>query len=158
VDVVGDVADDAADSGEPVKVGGVAVEVDGSDPGSVAEGDRAHFRTDRNRRQLVSQMHPNFWRVTGNYSAAQTDTSIKSAPGAGLSLYVTDVVLSTDTAMNMELEEGSTDVIAPMYFAANGGAALHFQTPLKLTANTALTFTSSAAGNHSVIVSGFTAP
>jgi hypothetical protein len=154
----GNVAHDAADSGNPVKVGHKAKNFDGSAPGSaVAENDRVDSIADVYGRQYVETTHPNYWHATGNYSGAQTDASVKAAPGAGLKLYITDVVLTTDTAMNIQLEHGTTDVIPPMYFAANGGAAMHFQTPIVCAANTALTITSSAAGNHSVLVSGYTA-
>ncbi|MEE8307076.1 MAG: hypothetical protein V3R81_07405, partial [Gammaproteobacteria bacterium] len=154
----GDIAHDAADSGNPVKIGGKAVETDGTDPGEVAEDDRSDIRTDMNGRVLVNTNHPNNWYATGNWSTAQTDVSVKAAPGANLHLYITDIILSTDTAMNIRLEHGTTDVIPPMYLAATGGLAMPINTPIRLPAATALTLTSSAAGNHSVFVSGYTAP
>jgi len=158
----GDVADDGADSGNPVKVGGVAVETDGTDPTSVsAEGDRAEVRTDRNRRLLVNTAHPNLWSNNNNYAAAQTDTQIQAAPGAGLSLYITDVAMSTDEACNIKLVRataGSTTIWGPFYFAANGGLIKHFSTPIRLPANENLGVTSSAAVNHTISVQGYTAP
>jgi len=158
----GDIADDAADSGNPVKIGGVAVETDGTDPTSVtAEGDRAEARTDRNRRLLVNTAHPNLWSNNNNYGAAQTDTQIQAAPGAGLSLYITDILMSAEGACNILLVRataGSTTIYGPFYFAANGGLSKHFATPIRLPVNENLGVTSSAAVNHTVSVQGYTAP
>lgn len=155
----GDVAHDSPDSGNPVKVGAVAKETDSTDPGSVAENDRTNLIADRNGRLFVNISHPNLWTANNNFAGAQTDTSIKAAPGEGLSLYITDVILTTDTAMNIQLEDGDdADVIPPLYFAANGGASMNFQTAIRLTANRSLTITSSAGGNHSVLVNGYIAP
>lgn len=158
----GDVADDAVDSGNPVKIGGVAVETDGTDPTSVnAEGDRAEVRTDRNRRLLVNSAHPNLWSNNGNWAAAQTDLEIQATPGANLSLYITDIVMSAEGACNIRLVRNtaaSAIIYGPFYFAANGGLVKHFATPIRLPANQNLGITSSAAVNHTVTVQGYTAP
>lgn len=158
----GDIADDAPDSGNPVKIGGVAVETDGTDPTSVsAEGDRAEVRTDRNRRLLVNTVHPNLWSNNTNWGAAQTDTQIQAAPGANLSLYITDVVMSAEGACNILLVRNtaaSATIWGPFYFAANGGLVKHFATPIRLPANENLGVTSSAAVNHTVSVQGYIAP
>lgn len=157
-----EIADDAADSGNPAKVGGRARAFDGTDPGSVAENDRADLITDLNRRVYVNPVHPMFWSAVENNSTAQTNNAIKAAPGAGLSLYITDIIISTDAAMNAKLVEdtGGTPVTkaGPFYFAANGGAGLHFVTPIKCTADKDLGYTTSAAGNCTIEVHGFTAP
>lgn len=159
----GDIAHDAADSGNPVKVAGKAVNMDGTVPGTaVAEADRANFITDLYGRQCVETVHPNFWSAAANYAAAQTSVEVKAAPGAGLSLYITDVVCSNGaTAGNMKFGEdtaGLVDKIEVMYFAVNGGAALHFRTPIKLTANKNFGLTSVSCTTHSVTVCGYTAP
>ena len=158
----GDVADDAVDSGNPVKIGGVAVETDGTDPTSVsAEGDRAEVRTDRNRRLLVNTGHPNGFSNNNNYAAAQTDTAIQAAPGANLSLYITDIVLSTEGACSIQLVRNtaaSVTIYGPFYFAANGGLVKEFKTPLRLPTNENLGVTSSAAVNHTISIQGYTAP
>ena len=82
-------------------------------------------------------------------------------PGAGLRLYITDIVMSTDTAMNIKLVENTaTPVIiaGPYNFAANGGIVISLKTPIVVTAATNLGFTSSTAGEHTVTVSGYIAP
>jgi len=92
---------------------------------------------------------------TGNYAAAQTDTVVWT-PVAGKSIVLTGVLLSTDTAMNIEIESGATDVIPPCYFAANGGAVIKGHGPIwRGAADATLTITSSAAGNHSVLLFGY---
>ena len=159
----GDIASDAEDSGNPVKVGGKAVNMDGTVPGTaVAENDRANFITDIYGRQCVETVHPNFWSVAANYSEAQTAVEVKAAPGAGLSLYITDVICSNGaTAGNMKFGEDTAalaDKIEVMYFAINGGAALHFRTPIKLTANKNFGLTSVTCTTHSVTICGYTAP
>lgn len=102
------------------------------------------------------------WSVTANYGAAQTDTALKAAPGAGYSLYITDVIISNGpTAGSVKLVEktaSSTDIMELMYFAINGGASISLQTPIKLTANENLGITSVTCTDHSITVCGFTAP
>lgn len=157
----GDVAHDSADSGNPVKVGGKAKNYDGSAPGTaVAEDDRADFVTDVYGRQFVEISHPNYWSASADYASAQTNTTVKAAPGAGLKLYVTDVIVSNGaTAGNITLLDGSGGtVLLELYPAINGGLTHSFRTPIALTANTLLAITSTTVTTHSVTVSGYIAP
>ena len=162
VTATGNVAHDAADSGNPIKIGGIAQETDGTDPGSVAEADRVDAIFDMQGRQLVNTAAPFLWSATENHSTAQTDNELVAAPGANLSLYLTDVVISNGaTAGNVKLVHttaGSTDIIEVMYFAANGGAVMNFTTPIRLPANVNLGFTSVTSTTHSITVNGYTAP
>lgn len=158
---VGDVADDAATAGNPVLVAGVAVETDGTDPTTVsAEGDAAYLRTDRARRLLVSEHHPRGFFVSADYGSAQTNTSVKAAPGASLSLYITDIVISNGaTAGNITLLDGSGGtVVFEIYPAINGGCTISLRNPIRLTANTALCITSTTVTTHSVNIGGYIAP
>jgi hypothetical protein len=161
---VGTVADDATTPGNPVMIGGKAVETDGTDPSSVsAEDDVAIARTDRNRRLLVNTYHPNLWTANDNQSTAQTNTSLKTAPGAGLSLYITDVIVSNGaTAGDVRIVEdpaGTPVIKVPkIYVAINGGAVLNFSTPIRITANKAVGYTSTTVTTHSVQINGYTAP
>jgi len=158
----GDVAHDSADSGNPIKVGGKAVNMDGTAPGTaVAENDRANFICDTYGRQCVETVHPNFGSAAANYGSAQTNTEVIAAPGAGLSLYITDIILSTDTAGSIKLVEdtaSAVDKVEVMYFAANGGCVMPLRTPIKLTANKNFGITSTISGNHSITVSYYIAP
>ena len=110
--------------------------------------------------QRVVIAGPDEWVANDNQSTAQTDTALQAAPGASLSLYVSSVVMSTDTAMNIKLIEdtaGAATVAGPYHFAANGGLAFTFTPAIKLTANKNLGYTSTEAGNHTVTVTGYTA-
>lgn len=162
-EVVGSVASDAVDSGNPVKIGGKSVNYDGTAPGTAtAENDRTNFITDVYGRLFVETGHPNFWNDVTNFGAAQTNTALVAAPGAGLSLYITDIIFSCDTAGNMKLVEDTAgtpvDKLEVMYFAANGGCAISLRTPIKITANKDLGITTVNAGNHSINVCGYIAP
>lgn len=154
--VQGEVAEDSAAAGYPLQIGGRfhASIVNGD---QVDDLDVVMLQLD-SVGGVVKGHRADSFHAAAEYTTAQTATEIQAAPGASLKLYVTDVVLSTDTAMTMSLDSGATLVIPNKYFAANGGMATHFQTPIECPANTSLTFTSSAAGNHSVQVEGYIAP
>jgi len=157
----GDVAHDAADSGNPIKTGAKAVNFDGTAPGTaVAENDRVNHIADVYGRQFVETAHPNHWHVSADYASAQTNTTVKAAPGAGLKLYITDIVISNGaTAGNITLLDGSGgSVVFELYPAVSGGAAMPWRTPIDLTANTLLAITSTTVTTHSVTISGYTAP
>lgn len=159
----GNIAHDEIDSGNPVKIGCKAYNFDGTAPGTaVAEGDRANCISDIYGRQFVETIHPNYGTANDNQAAAQTKTALVGTPGAGLSIYVTDIIMSTDTAGNIKLVEDTavagTDIKGPYYFAANGGMAISLKAPLKLSANVDLGYTSTMAGNHTVEIGYFIAP
>ena len=163
VDVPGStVAHDAVDSGNPHKIGFKAVAFDGTAPpnAAVAESDRVNAIGDLYGRLYVEITHPNYWSVSADYSAAQTNTVIKAAPGAGLSLYITDIVISNEaTAGTITLLDGANGSVKfKIYSAINGGCSTNLRTPIKLTANTALCITSTSVTTHSVNISGFIAP
>ena len=157
--VSGDVAHDGADAGEPVKVGYKAYAFDGTAPqAAVAEADRVNAIADLQGIQFVQTSHPAFWHATADYGAAQTNASVKTAPGAG-SLYITDIFLSNGaTAGNVTLLDGSGGtVLWEAYPGINGGAVCNLRNPIKLTATTALCLTSTTVTTHSVTICGFTA-
>lgn len=85
----GDVAHDAADSGNPVKVGHKAIAV-GSSPTAVAAGDRTDSYATLHGIPFVQPGHPNVVTLRATYSSAQTDTAIISV-GAGNKIVVTRV-------------------------------------------------------------------
>ena len=157
----GDIAHDSADSGNPVKVGGVAYNFDGTAPGTVvAESDRVDFASDVYGRQFVETTHPNYWTAHVDYASAQTNATIKAAAGVGLKLYLTDIIISNGaTAGNITLLDGSGGtVLIEIYPATNGGMSANLQTPIGLTANTLLAITSTTVTTHSVMISGYIAP
>ena len=162
-EVVGDVAHDAAAAGNPVLVCGVAQDTDDTAPPNrvSAESDAVRLATDRDGSVFVRPHGPQVWSYHENSSSALTDTSVHAAPGAGLSLYVTDIIVSTGaaTALNFFLEEGASTVFGPIYLEAVAGRGFchRFATPKKITANTALTITTSAAIAHGIDITGFVA-
>lgn len=162
-EVVGDAAHDAAATGNPVLVAASSETMADSAPANRVSADADATRFSATDGALyVIPCGPQTWSYHVNGSTALTDTSVHAAPGAGLSLYVTDIVISSGaaTAMNAFFEESTTTVLGPYYLeaVAGRGCALHFGTPKKITANTALTVTTSAAIAHSVDVTGFIAP
>lgn len=156
--VSGDVAHDSADAGEPVKIGMKAYELDGTAPQTaVAEADRVNAISDLVGRQYVATEHPRFFHVSADYASAQTNASVKAAPGAGVAIYITDIMLSNGAvAGNITLLDGSGGtVLFEIYPAINGGVSLNLKNPIKLTDNTALCLTSTTVTTHSVFISGF---
>lgn len=163
-EVVGDVAHDAALAGNPIVIAGAAQNTDDTAPPNrvSAEGDATRIATDWDGAVFVRPHGPQIWSYHLDTSTAQTDASVHAAPGAGLSLYVTDIIISLGaaTALNVFFEEGASKVLGPYYLEAINGRGMHikFGTPKKVTANTALTVTTSASVAHCVDVTGFTAP
>jgi hypothetical protein len=157
--VVGSIASGASDSGNPVKIGFMA---DSTYITAVTDGQRVDGVADLYGVQRVRTDHPRLWSMHYDGSSAQTDLSVQGAPGSGLSVYITDIVVSTGaaTALNVFFEEGSTKILGPYYLeaVAGRGLAIHFTTPKKCTANTAVTVTTSAAIAQCIDVLGFIAP
>ena len=140
----GNVAHDAADSGNPVKIGGKATS---SEPAAVATGDRANLITDLVGKLItLPYSNPeNF--VSGAITTAMTgttSTSLVAAPGAGLRNYITTIIVSNAHASvgtDVVIQDGSggtTLITIPAAFAY-GGAIITLPTPLRQpTTNTAL--------------------
>ena len=163
-EVVGDVAHDAAAAGNPVMVGGVAQAVDDTAPPNrvSTEADATRIATDFDGAIFAHPHGPQVWSYhDDDVSAVTTDGTVHAAPGAGLALYVTDIVFSIGaaTASSIFLEESTTKVLGPFYLEAiaGRGLALHFQTPKKITANTALLVTNTGSISFSCDITGFTA-
>lgn len=160
-EVVGDVAHSAGAAGNPVLIAGISVDTDDTAPPNRvdAESDATRLATDYDGALFAHPHGPQIWSYHLDTSTAQTDTTVHASPGSGLSLYVTDIVFSSGaaTAINLFFEEGSTKVLGPYYLEAiaGRGMALHFTTPKKITAATALTLTTSASIAHSVDVMGW---
>jgi hypothetical protein len=156
---VGNVTHGNADSGAPIKIG---YRADTTFQAAEADGDRVDALADVYGVPYVRPDHPNKWNYHEDSSSALTDASVQAAPGAGLSVYLTDIIISLGaaTALNLFMEEGATKIIGPLYLEAVNGRTIHlrFQTPKKCTANTAVTVTTSAALAHGLEILGFIAP
>lgn len=133
---VGNVASDAADSGNPVKVGGLARS---SEVTAVTNADRVDFVADLVGKQIVlPYANPeNF--VSGCISSAMTgttSTSLIAAPAAGLRNYITQITVSNSHATvgtDILIQDGSggTTLYVIPAAAVYGGAVLTFPTPLR---------------------------
>lgn len=157
----GDVAHDSADSGNPVKIGGKAYSPDGTTPGTaVAENDRSHAKTDLDGLLYVQTMNPQNWSYhDDDTSAVTTDGTVHSDPGDGFAVFITDIVFSIGvaTASSIFLEEGSSTILGPYYLPATAGAGLvvHFQTPHRCSASTAILVTNTGATTFAIDIHGF---
>ncbi len=160
-DVHGTVAHDAVDADNPVKTGAKVVLFNSSAPpnAAAAEDDRVNHVADEFGRQYVEITHPDYWDVSVDYASAQTNTTVRAAPGAG-SLYITDILCSNGAvAGNITLLDGSGGtVLWELYPAINGGATQSFRSPIKLTATTLLAITSTTVTTHTLTICGFIAP
>jgi hypothetical protein len=110
-------------------------------------------------RVVLANDYPASWSATAAYANAQTAVELKASPGASASLYITDAVFSNGaTAGTIKLlDSGPADRVSVIYLAVNGNIAMHFATPIKLTADKALQVTSVTVSTHSVTVNGYTA-
>ena len=145
-EVVGEVAHDAAASGNPVLVAGRANDVD---PTAVANADSSYLWCDTFGRPITMANFPAI--VPSDTAGAgahgpktvtltlTTDAALVAAPGASLSTYVTQVSAGNTSATltRLDLKDGTTTRYS-MSCAANGGGFVeHFSPPWKITANTA---------------------
>lgn len=101
----------------------------------------------------------NYFQVTITSADATTATQVK-AKTAAKKIHVTSLVISTNTAMNIQLQSdnGSPQIVMEqMYFDVNGGIGLTFpeRFPLQVNTNEDLDVIASIAGNISVTVTGY---
>ena len=144
--VAGDTAQDAADAGNPVKVGAKAT-TGMTGATLVADGDRANAICDTDGAIVTRPYAPLPDAVSGN--ASNTDgssTQVIAAQAANIRTYITTAILTNTSASNIyvELKDGTT-VMATIPLPANGGAIVSFPVPLKGTAATAWNYDPSAA-------------
>ncbi len=163
-DTAGDIAHDAVDSGNPVKVGAIASNsIEGRT--QVANADRTDAVADLNG-VLLQRPHTTLEEAIAERDSITSGTSTAfagafAAPGAGNHLYVTAMSVantsSTDTFIDFQ-DGASGTVIWTMSLPANGGANMTFPVPLKVADNTALAYQIGTGVSTAFIsVSGFTA-
>lgn len=155
--VVGHLAHDAADAGNPIKIGGKAVSAL-SGVTLVASADRTDNYSDLDGAQLVRMNGAIGDYVNGN--ASNTDgssTQVLAAAAAGIKHYITDITITNTSASNIYVElKDNTTVKWTFPVPANGGVTHHFATPIGGTAATAWNFDPSAAATTVYCsVSGF---
>lgn len=141
----GDVANDGADSGNPIKVGGVATVTEQT--AVSASGDRVNASFTSTGKQIVAPFSSPEYFVSGAITTAMTgttSTSLLAAPGAGLRNYITTIIVSNAHATvgtDVAIQDGSggTTLMTIPAAAVYGGAVINLPIPLRQpTANTAL--------------------
>jgi len=131
---------------------------DSTKPTAVADGDAVRVLADASGR-LLAGVEPERFQATITSADATSATQVK-AKTASKQIHVLSLIISTDTAMNIQLQDdaGTPAVLMEqIYLAANGGMALTFppEAPLVVTTNQDLDVIASAAGNISVTVTGY---
>lgn len=144
--VSGDTAHDAADAGEPVKVGARATTAL-SGVTLVADADRTNLHAGIDGVQ-ITRPHCNLEDIVGG-NASNTDgnsTQCVAAQASGIKTYLTSIVLTNTSASNIyvEIKDGATTKLT-IPVPANGGAIFNPPVPLPGTAATAWNFDPSAA-------------
>lgn len=150
IDVIGDVAHDAADSGEPVKVGAYATaSIEGLT--QVAEADRTNLIADLNG-ALITRPYTTPEEILSerisNTDGAATAFTTFAAGGAGIHNYVTTIIVHNSSATDgyVDIRDGAAgSVLMTIPLPAAGGAVINLPVPLKGSANTALAYDVSAA-------------
>jgi hypothetical protein len=128
--VNGDAAHDAVDTGNPVKIGGVAVSGSAT-PTSVASGDRTRFIANQHGIPYVLGGHPNL--ITREYdfgTAAQTDVNLAAAlVAADERIYVTRLEVFADSANTVNVSArvgfGTANVPSASATGVSGMIASH---------------------------------
>ncbi len=98
---IGNRAHDAVDAGAPVKVGMKAVAHSAS-PTAVAAADRTDWIANRHGVPFIIAGHPNPFRVTNKYTAAQTD-AIQQAVAPGQKAVITAISVYVDKAASVNV-------------------------------------------------------
>ncbi len=153
--VSGDVADDGADAGEPVKIGGKALTAERA---AVAANDRVNGCFDTVGRLVIRLNALLEDLVNGNASNTDgTSTQVLAAGASGVKHYITDITITNTSSTNIYVElKDNTTVKWTFPVPANGGVTHHFSSPIGGTAATAWNFDPSAAATTIYCsVSGF---
>lgn len=167
--VRGAAADDAAVSGNPVLIGGETWTAGSSPSSTSAGGEVSRFLTTPEGRVAVELDHPR--RFNCNISTtATTSTSITgcSAPGAGLSRYITDITFygsasTVTTGAILQYGTGTncgtgTTIVYRCGHPSASQCQSFQRTPIVTAANTDLCLLSAETGTKNVSIQGYVAP
>lgn len=156
--VAGDIAHDAADSGNPIKVGFVART---AHPTAVANGDRADAYADTRGRQVIVGNVARGLKVRNRIALSNTtETTLLAAGGVGVSHDLTRVVVAndSDTDVRVDLRDATGGTVRESVVALAGqtqGFACPLDPSEQTAANNAWTAQLSAApASGSVYVTG----
>lgn len=109
--------------------------------------------------RVISGEEPNTSNAV-NATVASADTTTPAtvcAAQASKKIYITDIIISTDTAMNIQLEDGDgTVMMEQIYVPASSVFSKSFRIPLAQPAvNKTIKVRGSLAGNVTVTVTGY---
>jgi hypothetical protein len=157
VTAAGAAAHDAAVSGNPVTI---AARANANEPTAVADGDVTHLWADLLGRLVVLPGHPSPESPVTLNATASGNTTVISAPGGGVSLYIVKASIhNRDTAVRtVALQDGAggTNRWKAMVASDGGGSLIDFGARgWKLTANTLLNVNLDAAGNVDVNITEY---
>lgn len=161
VSAAGDTAHDAGDAGNPVKVGAVA---QSGDQTAVANGDRVNLVADLNGKLVVAPyaVPEKLTRGASGAITALADTPVIAAPGAGLRLYITHLLVTNSHATVgtvVQIKDGGTMIYEGYARQDGGGFSIPLPAPLRLSVNTPLNAANLTNGsNIYVSASGYIAP
>lgn len=148
--VSGDVAHDAVDAGEPVKIGAIATaSLNGGT--NVAAADRTNLKAGLDGALLVRD--GSLEDIATATPIAITDgssTSLIAAQGAGVKTYLTDVTIcnTSASAVTVDLRDGAAGSVLWTFPVPAGGGVTHsFKTPIPFSANTAVCADPSASAS-----------
>jgi len=157
--VSGDVAHDAVDAGEPVKIGAIASS-SLSGGTNVAAADRTNLKAALDGALLTRD--GSLEDIVTATPIAITDgssTSLIAAQGSGVKTYITDVTICNTSATNVtvDLRDGAAGSVKWTFpVPATGGVTHRFGSPLPFSANTAVCADPSAsASTITVSANGF---
>jgi hypothetical protein len=166
-------AEDAAHTSSDTGVMNLAVRKDTNSQFTNADGDYSPYAVDAYGAQYMRNDHPNRIRCTVTVSTATTIQAVGgscAAPGAGLSIYVTDIHfdasaagIAADAFPTLKYGTGGTCGTGTAIFwgkltAAAVTASESFITPIKIPANNEICWISSTAGSKFLAISGYIAP
>ena len=100
------------------------------------------------------------WVGIDSQTTAQTSRQLVATPGTGRCLFVTDIIISNqDIPGYVVLVEDCSGTplpkTIPFYFGVSSGMAKRFRTPIKVTADKDIGYTSTCS-SHGVQINGFT--
>lgn len=153
--------DSAVGTDNPVMAAGIAQDNDDTAPTNrvSAENDVTRLATTRDGALHTVPHPPQSWDFSEEYTTQQTADVLHAAPGAGLSLYITDIYFAADGAVDITVHD-EDDILLWKYYAqaAGDGVSKEFRKAKKLVANKALEATTSGAVTCTLVVCGYTAP
>lgn len=91
-------------------------------------------------------------------SANASSATLVKAATESKSIYITDLIISSDTALNAQLQDNTGTPVVLMeqiYLPANSVFSKQFKTPIKVASGNQLNIITSGAGNISVTVTGY---